>query len=259
MSRVIGVVSGKGGVGKTTVVANLGAVLAGRFAKRVVIVDCNLTTSHLSIYLGLHQAPTTINDVLKGEAEISEAAYGHESGMTVIPASLSSGEGGESEIGRLKSAVGKLFGRADVILLDSAPGLGKEAMATIEASDEVLFVTNPNTPAVMDVIRCSKAAGRTRGVKKLGIVLNMVHGDSYELSVREVERLAELPVIAVVPYDKSVMRSLDARKTVIAHEPNSRASVAFVRLASHLVSEDEPRHREGLLRRILKLFRVVKK
>lgn len=257
MSRIIGVVSGKGGVGKTTVVANLGAVLAERFAKRVVIVDCNLTTSHLSMYLGLHQAPTTINDVLRGEAEISEAAYIHESGMTVVPASLSSGEGGEFEIGRLKNVVGKLFGGADVVLLDSAPGLGKEAMATIGASDEVLFVTNPNTPAVMDVIRCSKAAGRT-GVRKLGIVLNMVHGESHELSVREVEQLAELKVIAIVPFDKNVMRSLDARKPVITYNPNSGASRAFVRLASHLVSEAGPRHRAGLLHRILKFFRVAK-
>lgn len=253
MSRIIGIVSGKGGVGKTTVVANLGAALAGRFGRKVMVVDCNLTTSHLGMYLGMHHAPATLNEVLAGTAEIDDAIYRHESGVSVIPASLSFGEGTERGMDALKAVVGRLFGRADLVLLDSAPGLGSEAMSTIEASDEVLFVTNPNVPAVMDVLRCSKAAERA-GAKKLGVVLNMSHGnDSHELSIKEVEQLTDMPVIGVVPFDKSVIASLDARKPVVTHRPDSRAGRAFVRLAARIINEPEP-GRPGIIGKLLRFF-----
>ena len=70
MTRVIGVISGKGGVGKTTVVANLGAIFAQKYKKDVVIVDCNVSTSHLGLYLGMYYTPITLKQVLKGDAEI---------------------------------------------------------------------------------------------------------------------------------------------------------------------------------------------
>lgn len=252
MSRIIGIISGKGGVGKTTVVANMGAALAGRFGRKVVVVDCNLTTSHLSMYLGLHHAPTTLNEVLKGTAGIDDATYRHESGMTVIPASLSFGEGMECGTETLNAVVGRLFGRADLILLDSAPGLGSEAMSTIEASHEVLFVTNPNVPAVMDVLRCSKVAERT-GAKKLGVVLNMSHGDSHELSGKEVEQLTDLPVIGIVPFDRNVVASLDSRKPVVTYRPDSKAARAFVRLAARVINEPEPK-RPAIIGKLLGFF-----
>ncbi|MFH0961922.1 MAG: AAA family ATPase, partial [archaeon] len=84
-TRVIGIISGKGGVGKTTLVSNLGAVLAEEFKKDVVVLDCNFTTSHLGLYLGLYQTPITLNTVLQGKAELEDAIYTHRSGMKVIP------------------------------------------------------------------------------------------------------------------------------------------------------------------------------
>lgn len=258
MSRIIGVISGKGGVGKTTAVVNLGAALARDFGKKVVIVDCNLTTSHLSMHLGLHRAPKTLNNVLQGEARLDEAAYVSE-GMTVIPASMST-QTGEAGMHKLRATVGTLFGTADIVLLDSAPGLGKEAMPTLDASDEVLFVTNPTVPAVMDVLRCSQFANR-RDTKKLGIVLNMVYGDSHELSIAEVEQLAELPVIAVIPFDREIIGSLDARKPVVTYKPNSKSGRAFVKLAARIVNEPEPKRRAPtvLLHKILRFLGMGKK
>lgn len=82
MTRIIGVISGKGGVGKTTVVANLGVILASEFKKDVIIVDCNISTSHLALYLGMYYCPITLNQVLKGEAKIEDAMYEyHVSGL----------------------------------------------------------------------------------------------------------------------------------------------------------------------------------
>ncbi|MHA1747571.1 MAG: P-loop NTPase, partial [Promethearchaeota archaeon] len=72
MSRIIGVMSGKGGVGKTTVVSNLATVLSGH-QKNVTAVDCNITTSHLLMHFGKVYHPKTLNDVLKGKSSIADA------------------------------------------------------------------------------------------------------------------------------------------------------------------------------------------
>jgi septum site-determining protein MinD len=64
LTRIIGIVSGKGGTGKTTAAVNIGAALAMRHKKDVIIVDCNITTSHLGMYMGLYYYPISLNHVL---------------------------------------------------------------------------------------------------------------------------------------------------------------------------------------------------
>ncbi|MFH8092887.1 MAG: AAA family ATPase, partial [Candidatus Aenigmatarchaeota archaeon] len=150
MTRIISIVSGKGGVGKTTLTINLGAVLASEYKTNTTIVDCNISTSHLGLYLGIYYSPITINKVLMGEANIEESIYEHFTGMKIIPASLSLKDLSGVDVFGLKNAIKDLEGKTDIILLDAAPGLGREALSAIRASDEVLFVTTPFIPAVMD-------------------------------------------------------------------------------------------------------------
>ena len=88
MGRVIAVISGKGGVGKTTTAINLGAAL-NKFNQEVIIVDANLNTPNVGVHLGAPIVPVTFNHVLKGKADIEEAIYEHSSGTKIIPASLS--------------------------------------------------------------------------------------------------------------------------------------------------------------------------
>lgn len=252
MTRVIGIISGKGGVGKTTLVANLGSVLAQKFKKEVIIVDANISTSHLGLYLGMYYTPVTLNQVLLGEAEIEDAIYDyHISGMRVIPASLSLSDVKGVDIARLKSSLKKLFGKADIVLLDAAPGLGREAIATVRASDEVIFVNTPFVPSTMDIIKCHQVANEI-GVKPLGVVLNMVGREKYELTPKEVEELIELPVISNIPVDKNIPRSLALKMPVVVFSPNSSSSKEFVKLAAHVLGEKyEP---EGFFYNIMKLF-----
>ncbi|UCD07328.1 MAG: AAA family ATPase, partial [Candidatus Aenigmatarchaeota archaeon] len=88
MTRVICVASGKGGVGKTTVVSNLSAALAA-LGKSVIAIDGNLTTSNLGLHLGISMYPITLQDVLRGRANIRDAVYHHQDGFKVVPADVS--------------------------------------------------------------------------------------------------------------------------------------------------------------------------
>lgn len=253
MTRIIGVISGKGGVGKTTVVSNLGAVLAQNHGKDVIVVDCNISTSHLGLYLGMYYTPVTLNQVLTGEAEIEDAIYEyHVNGLRVIPASLSFTDLKGVDVARLNARVKKLFGNADIVLLDAAPGLGREALATVRASDEVIFVNTPFVPSTMDIMKCHEVA-KEIGAKPLGVVLNMVGKEKYEMTPEEVEDLIELPVISSVPVDKDVLRSLALKTPVVLFSPKSPASREFGRLAAHILGEDyEP---EGWIQRLAGFFR----
>jgi len=236
MTRVIGVISGKGGVGKTTLVANLGSVLSSKFKKGVVIVDCNITTSHLGLYLGMYYNPVTLNNVLTGEVEMGSAMYDHFTGMKVVPASLSLKDLKGVDIFNLGDTIKELFDKTDIVILDSAPGLGREALSVLRASDEVLFVTTPFVPSTMDIIRCFEVINEI-GAKPLGIVLNMITGEKYELTAGEVEGLVELPVIASIPVDKNIPRSLALKAPLVTYKPNSPASREITALAARLIGE----------------------
>jgi len=151
--------------------------------------------------------------------------------------------------------VRKLSDEADIVLLDAAPGMGREAMATMRACDEVLFVSTPFVPSTMDIIKCHQVALEI-GVKPLGIMLNMVGGERYELSVDEVEQLAELPVILSVPMDKNVLRSLALKTPVVLYDQSSPASRQFTALAGKLIGE-EPKP-QGFLPAFMRLFGIGK-
>ncbi|MDI6798411.1 MAG: cell division ATPase MinD [Candidatus Aenigmarchaeota archaeon] len=232
--RTIGIVSGKGGVGKTTLVANLGVALS-KFDRRVTLIDCNITTSHLGFCFGLFYYNKTLNHVLRKEANLSEATYFHFSGIKIIPASLSLEELIGVDIDQLKPSIENIED-TDIALLDAAPGFGREAMSVLSASSEVIFVTIPYMNAIADVVRGYRVV-KQLGVRPLGIVLNMVRNDLHELTETEVEELTELPVIASIPFDKNVQKSLAEGVPTILYKDYSPASIAIMRLASELLGE----------------------
>jgi len=247
-TRIIGIISGKGGVGKTTIVANLGAALSRKFKKDVTIVDCNLTTSHLSLSLGMYYCPTTINNILRGENKIFDAMYTHPSGMKVIPCSLHLKELERVDITKLKEVIKELEGMFDVVILDASPGLGREAYAAIHASEEIIFVTNPNIPAATDILKCKEIIKEV-SKKPIGVVLNMVNRKSYELTKREVEMLTEMPVIASISHDSNIHKSLAAKMPVVIFNPKSKSSEELTKLAGWLIGEEE----KGFFSRFFKI------
>jgi septum site-determining protein MinD len=229
MARIIGIFSGKGGVGKTTITANLGLAMASQGMK-VTLVDCNVTASHLGFLFGLYPYDKTLNDVLRGFISLEEAMYNYH-GLSILPASLSLNSLVDLDINMLHKYIREI--ESDAILLDSAPGLGKEPMSVLQASNEVIFVTTPYTSALADVMKASRIV-ENFNIKILGIVLNMVKGLPHELNKREVEKITGIEVLEEIPYDESVNIALAFNKPVVEYFPFSPSSIAINRLASKI-------------------------
>ncbi|MBI2084751.1 MAG: P-loop NTPase [Candidatus Aenigmarchaeota archaeon] len=236
MTRLISIASGKGGVGKTTLVSSLSFALT-ELGKDVTAIDANITTPHLGLHLGFHSAPKNLHDFLRGSAKMKEIIYHHPFGFKIIPASLSVNDLVGVNGDKLQSLTMNLIGSTDFILLDSAPSLGREATLSLNSSDELLLLTNPNLPAVLDILKVAKVAEKMNKII-LGIVVNRVTGKNNELSIKEIEDIVKYPVIAKIPEDENVQKSLAARTSVIDYSPNSRAAVEVRRLAHYLVGKD---------------------
>jgi len=237
MSTLITVTSGKGGVGKTTTAINLGAAL-NSFGKDVIILDANLTTPNIGLHLGAPIVPVNLNHVLSGKAKVSDAVYEHESGTKIIPSSLSVRELKKLNHGKLKEVGKKLKKMADYVIYDSAAGLGDEAVAAIEAADDLILVTNPEIPAVTDALKTSKLA-ENMGKNVKGVIVTRVNRTKSEMPVSNVEDMLELPILGVVPEDKNVPASVVMKDALVRTHPRSKAAIAYMRIAAKIIGKDD--------------------
>lgn len=232
MTRIILCCSGKGGVGKTTLTSNLAAALTD-FGENVIAVDANLTTPNLGLHLGMHLTPHTLHDVLKGESRLKDAIYPHPYGFKIIPASIGLNDLKRVDVGRLPEISFSLLGKADYVIMDSAPSLGREAISALSASDEVIIVTNPDLPSVTDALKMLKIAQES-DIKVIGTVVNRIRGLEHELSTEEIIGILGVPIIAEIPEDKNVSMSIAAKKPLIEYAPNSPAAIEMKKLAAML-------------------------
>lgn len=255
MTRLVCVSSGKGGTGKTTVTSNIGAALT-KFGTDTIVLDANLTNPNLGFHLGIPLYPKTLHDVLKGDAHITEAMYIHDSGLRVVPAGLSIEDLVDTSPENLSDVLLDTVGEPDFVLVDSAAGLGNESINAIEASDEVLVVTNPNLPAVTDALKTVNIAEEA-GTDVIGVVLNRVQGHDSELDVGEVESMLGHEVIMEVPEHEKVQEALAVKKPVVHHEPDHHVSERFKGVAAEIAGIDYEVEVEedGLFSRLFQKFK----
>jgi len=247
--KKIAIVSGKGGIGKTTLAINLGFLFNKEFNLNTVIIDGNLTTPHLSINLGIYNKHITLNHILKNEVKINDGIYEHPIGLKVIPASLELRDLEKIDIFKLPEKLDDLNYN---ILIDSAPGLGKEGIAAISSADEILFVTQPFTSAVVDIFRAKKVVEKL-DKKILGVVVNARKNQKHELSDYEIEQFTELPVIESIPYDIEIEKAQIMKLPLPIHNSKAKANKSFYSLASKLTGIEL--EKENFLSKLLNLFR----
>jgi len=248
MGEVIGIVSGKGGVGKTTLALNLGLAMH-LFGENVVIVDGDTKNPNIGLYLGIYQYQATINDVMKGVAKINDAKCTHQTGISIIPASLSSTT---SSVGltKLKNLFTEMGSH---VILDFAPGLGREAMSFLDICDKSLIVTNPNIPSVASTLRLINII-ESQNKNIFGIVINRT-GKSYEISREDIETVCPGKAVWEIPEDENVRKSAMLKTPVLDYNPYSKASIRFREMAANILGREYKESSFPTMRGFFNLFK----
>ena len=232
MGKVVGIVSLKGGVGKTSSVVALGAALSN-LGKSVLLIDGNLSAPNLGLHLDLIEPEKTLHHVLNDEVPISDAIY-ESNGFDVIPSSVFNS--GEVSPLKLKSKLRSLKDKYDIILIDSSPSLDSETLAVMLASDEILVVTTPDYSTLSMTLKASNLA-KKRGTPITGLILNKVYNKNFELSLDDIEKTSSVPVMAVVPHDSNIMKSQSRFVPSVYYSPRSKGSHEYMKLAALLSGE----------------------
>ena len=229
----MGIVSGKGGVGKTTFAVNL-AIALSRFGKKVLIIDCNISTPHVAYYLGAESYSINLSNIFKGEVDVKFAPLSHH-GVMFIPASEDLKDM-DIDFEKLNTYVSKLDKKNtfDFIFLDSAPGLGNEAVSVLKTAEEILFVTTPAVPNITDMVRCAEFLNNLEH-KEMRIVFNKVRKTDSEMKMQDAKDFFRVPILGAIPFSEDVMDSTSLGMPMFQYKPNSIICEHFMKIAANLI------------------------
>jgi septum site-determining protein MinD len=242
-AQVITITSGKGGVGKTTAVANLAVALALEGAK-VVCIDGDIGLRNLDVILGLeNRIVYDIVDVIEGRCRLKQAMIRDKKlpELYLIPAAQTRDKNAvsPSDMNRL---IKDLRNECDFVLIDSPAGIERGFKNAIAPADRVLVVTNPEVSAVRDADR---VIGILEAEEKgpAALIINRLNPTLVKnhdmLSADDVLDLLAVELIGIVPEDENVIISSN-RGAPVALDPKSRAGQAFRNIAKRLRGEKVP-------------------
>jgi len=189
LESMVLVTGGKGGVGKTTLTANLGVSMA-RLGRRVLVADLDLGLANLNVLLGLTPR-RTLEDFLDGGRPLAGCVTRVPAGFDVLPAGSGTADMGRPDHARrarLLQALGELATSYDVVLADSPAGIGPDVLAFAGAASYVLVVTSPEPAALTDAYGVVKAidswsATNSVEVPTPDVAVNLVRGAEHAESV----------------------------------------------------------------------------
>lgn len=253
--RVISVTSGKGGVGKSNVVVNLGLALAQR-GRKVLLIDADLGLGNLDILLGL-TPKFTIQDAMASQLKLAEVISEGPGGLKILPASS-----GIAELAILDEFQ-KLFllnemdhytEDVDVVLIDTGAGISPNVLFFNLGAQERILVVNNQPPAIADAYALIKILVSQYGEKSFKLLVNgLAHNREAELVYRTLVRVTErflgqeisLDYLGFVPYDPALPKAVMRQQPVLALYPQSPASKSFVMIAQTLWETAPPQGIDG--------------
>jgi septum site-determining protein MinD len=232
MTKFVALVSGKGGVGKTTSALNIGQALVD-LGKDVILVDGNIVTPNLAIHLGFMNPEGTLNKFLRKEKELKEVIYLHESGISFIPSSPSYSEFQKTNPQNISKIFERLDNTVDFVLIDAPSGLGYDLHQILKNTEEVLIVVNPNLSSVADALKTIQLANATNN-SIAGILLNKTNKGKHELSEKEVEEILSHHILANIRTCNKIKKSTHKQMPLNYLYPRSKSAKEFVKVAKHL-------------------------
>jgi flagellar biosynthesis protein FlhG len=238
--KVIAVSGGKGGVGKTTVSANLAVSIAAS-GRDTMLVDADLGLANVDVLLGLHTR-FHLGHVVNGECALEDAIVTGPHGLQVVPAA--SGLRRMASLSPLEHAgiiraFSDLYHRVEVMVIDTAAGLSDSVLTFSQAAHHVLVVVCDEPASITDAYALMKLLSREHGVQRFQILANQTRrsGEGPQL-FQKISRVCDrflnvhLEFAGSVPYDDYLRRAVQRQSAVVDAYPSSISSVALKNLAS---------------------------
>ncbi len=264
MTRIIVITSGKGGVGKTTVTANLGIAIA-RLGHQVALVDADFGLRNLDLLLGLeNRIVYTAVDVLSNQCRLEQALVKdkRQEGLVLLPAAQSRTKEAVRP-DQMKKLLSVLSQKYDYILVDSPAGIEMGFQNAIAAASVALIVTTPEITAVRDADRVVGLL-EAQSIKRIHLIINrlrpaMVQAEQM-MSVQDVQEILAIPLIGVIPDDERVIVSSNRGEPLALSDHPSLPGIAINNIARRLKGEKVPfldlmAEHDNIINRIRRLFR----
>ena len=242
-ARVIVVTSGKGGVGKTTTTANIGAALADK-GHKVLLIDTDIGLRNLDVVMGLeNRIVYDLIDVIEGRCRVSQALIKDKRcpNLVLLPAAQIRDKN-DVNTDQMKELIFSLKESFDYILIDCPAGIEQGFKNAIAAADEAIVVTTPEVSATRDadrIIGLLEAAG----IKSPRIVVNRLRIDMVKeknmLSVEDILDILAVKLLGVVPDDETVVISTNKGEPLV-YKGDSLAAKAFKNIASRIEGVEVP-------------------
>jgi septum site-determining protein MinD len=266
MSKVLVVTSGKGGVGKTTSTAALGAALA-QAGQKVVVVDFDVGLRNLDLVMGAERRVVfDLINVVQGVAKLSQALIRDKrlENLWLLPASQTRDKEALTEegVGRVIAEVREKF---DWVICDSPAGIERGAILAMRYADEAVIITNPEVSSVRDSDRIigmldSKTVRAEKGepVTKHVLITRYDAGRASRgemLSIDDILDILATPLLGIIPESQEVLRASNVGSPVTLNNPASAPALAYVdaarRLSGETITMTVPLERKGLMERLL--------
>ncbi len=242
MTRIIVITSGKGGVGKTTVSANLGMALA-KMGRQVALVDADFGLRNLDLLLGLeNRIVYTAVEVLARECRLEQALVKdkRQPNLVLLPAAQNRSKDAVTPE-QMKLLVNALAQKYQYVIIDSPAGIENGFKNAIAPAKEALVVSTPEISAVRDADRVVGLL-EAQGIKRVHLIINRIRPAMVQandmMSVQDVQELLAIPLIGVIPDDERVIVSTNRGEPLVLGEIPSLAATAFDNIARRLEGEN---------------------
>ena len=196
-----------------------------------MLVDANFSAPNLGLHFGITNPKKTLHDVLLKRANLADAIVKHSDNLHILPSSFLSKKVNPF---RLKGYLNLIKENYDIVLIDSSPALNEEMLSTMIASDELLAVTSPDYPTLSTTLRAVRLA-KQKKTPITGIILNKIRNKKFELTLEDIEKSAETPVLAVLPDDINILHSVSLTKPAALLFERSNAVIEYRKLAAALI------------------------
>ncbi len=266
MGKAYVITSGKGGVGKTTTVANLGAGLA-KIGKRVVMVDTDIGLRNLDVVLGLeNRIVYDIVDVVEGTCRLRQALIKDkrmDDSLFLLPAAQTRDKNSVSEV-QMVDLIEDLKAEFDFVLIDCPAGIEQGFRNAIAGADEAVIITNPEVSSVRDADRIIGLLEAAE-LSNPRLIVNRIRPQMVKrgdmMDIDDILDILAIDLLGIVPEDDSIVVSTNRGEPAVL-DHGSKAGQAYRNIVRRMNGEEIPlmslREEEGFMLRFRKLFGLSK-